>query len=159
MKVEYINPFLESAISVFGTMIECDLKRQPPFLKQGTQPQHEISGIIGLSGHAIGTVVLGLDREVAIQATEVLLQERPDTINDDVRDAIGELTNMIAGGAKAKLEQLELSVSLPNILTGKNHCIEFPQGAPAICIPFACAWGTLAVEVGLVEQVLQPTHS
>lgn len=154
MKVEYINAFLNSTISVFDTMLGCKLNRQDPFLKNGSQPSCEISGIIVLSGKAKGTVVLSLERQVALNATEVMLQERPEEINSDVTDAIGELTNMIAGGAKAKLERFALSVSLPNVVTVKEHRIEFPSKLPPMCIPFDCDWGRVVVEVGLVETPL-----
>ena len=92
--------------------------------------------MIGLSGKAQGTVVLGLSREAALSATEVLLQERPAEINGDVTDAVGELVNIIAGSAKAKLEHLDMSVSLPTVITGKFHCVEFPTKVTPICIPF-----------------------
>ena len=87
MKVEYINPFLTSTIAVFDTMLQCKLVRATPYLKHGAQPQHEVSGVIGLSGRAQGTVVLGLSREAALGAAEVLLQERPAEINGDVWSA------------------------------------------------------------------------
>ena len=151
MKVEHINPFLASTISVFDTMLNCKLERGAPYLKNGTQPQHEVSGVIGLSGKAQGTVVLGLSREAALGATEALLQERPAEINGDVTDAVGELVNIIAGNAKAKLEHLDMSVSLPTVITGKNHCVEFPTKVTPICIPFNSAWGEVTVEVGLRE--------
>ncbi len=151
MKVEYINPFLLSTISVFDTMLNCKLERGVPYLKNGTQPQQVVSGVIGLSGKAQGTVVLGLSREAALSATEVLLQERPAEINADVTDAVGELVNIIAGNAKAKLEHLNMSVSLPTVITGKNHCVEFPTKVTPICIPFTSAWGDVTVEVGLLE--------
>jgi chemotaxis protein CheX len=151
MKVEYINPFLTSTLSVFATMLRCKLERGTPYVKNGAQPQHEVSGVIGLSGKAQGTVVLGLSREAAISATEVLLQERPAEINGDVTDAVGELVNMIAGSAKAELEHLNMSVGLPTVITGKFHCIEFPRKVTPICIPFNCAWGEITVEVGLCE--------
>ncbi len=151
MQVEYINPFVRSVLSVFSTMANCTLTRGQPFIKDSHQPMHEVSGIIGLSGKAKGTVVLSLDREAAMRATEALLGERPSSIDADVTDAIGELTNMIAGNAKAQLERYALSVSLPTVITGKGHCIDFPKDAPAICIPFDCEWGTITVEVGLVE--------
>jgi chemotaxis protein CheX len=151
MKVEYINPFLTSTILVFDSMLHCKLERGTPYLKNGTQPQHEVSGMIGLSGKAQGTVVLGLSREAAISAAEVLLQERPLEINGDVTDAVGELVNIIAGSAKAMLEHLDMKVSLPTVITGKFHCIEFPTKVTPICIPFQCAWGDITVEVGLCE--------
>ena len=64
---------------------------------------------------------------------------------------MGELANIIAGSAKAKLENLKLSVSLPTVITGKGHCIEFPRKVTPICIPFDSEWGPVTVEVGLVE--------
>lgn len=153
MKVEYINPFLVSTISVFETMLGCKLTRGTPFARSGTQPQHEVSGLIGLSGQAQGMVVLGLSREAALGAAEVLLQERPPEVNRDVTDAVGELVNIIAGNAKAKLEHLKLSVSLPTVITGRCHCIDYPSKVTPICIPFTSPWGDISVDVGLSEAV------
>ena len=151
MRVEFINPFLVATISAFDTMLGCTLTRGTPYVKNGGQPEHEVSGVIGLSGKARGTVVLSLSRHAALSATEVLLQERPPEINADVTDAVGELTNIIAGSAKAKLEHLQLSVGLPSVITGKCHCVEFPKKITPICIPFDSEWGLITVEVGLTE--------
>ena len=151
MKVEYINPFLTATIRAFETMLGCKLTRGAPYIKNGNQPQHEVSGVIGLSGKAQGTVVLGLSREAALSAAGILLQERQLEINADVTDAVGELVNIIAGGAKATLEHLSLSVSLPTVITGRFHCIEFPKKVTPICIPFESPWGDMTVEVGLCE--------
>jgi chemotaxis protein CheX len=87
-----------------------------------------------------------------LSATEALLGERPSEINGEVADAVGELTNIVAGNAKAKLEYLNLSVSLPTVVAGKWHTIEFPKSVLPICIPFDCKWGPVAMMVGLVEQ-------
>jgi len=151
MKVEYINPFISATTNVFDTMVGTELHRGVPSLKDGYQPSHEVSAVIGLSGKARGTVVLSVDREVAIQVAAALLQEQPDGLNADVADAMGEMANMIAGQAKAQLEHLCMSLSLPTVVTGKGHCIDFPRNAMRICIPFSCGWGSLALEVALAE--------
>lgn len=151
MRAEYINPFLVSTISAFDTMLNCTLSRGTPYVKNGSQPSHEVSGVIGLSGRAQGTVVVGLGRDAALKVAEILLQETPPEINGDVVDAVGELTNIIAGRAKSQLEHLDLSVSLPSVITGKSHCIQFPTKVTPICIPFESAWGLITVEVGLSE--------
>ena len=44
-----------------------------------------------------------------------------------------------------------MSLSLPTVITGKAHCIEFPTKVTPICIPFSSAWGDITVEVGLCE--------
>ena len=151
MKAEYINPFLMSTISTFDTMLNCKLERGTPYLKTATTPRHEVSGIIGLSGKAMGMVVLGLTGKTALNAAGALLQEPQTELNGDVTDAIGELVNIVAGSAKAKLEHLHMSVSLPTVITGCNHCAEFPRRVTPICIPFSSKWGDLTVEVGLIE--------
>ena len=152
MKVEYINPFITSTISVFDTMLGCKLSRKDPYVKGSPSPEHEISGIIGLSGKAKGTVVLSLSEEAALKAASAMMGEPVEELNADVIDAVGEMTNMIAGGAKAQLEKLEMNLSIPNVITGKGHTVEFPRDATPICIPFECPWGLVTVEFGLVEQ-------
>lgn len=152
VKAEFINPFVTSTVSVFRTMLSCDLDRGELHLKDGRQPNHEISGVIGLSGRAIGTVVVSLSREMAIAATEAMAGERPTTIDADVVDVVGELANMVAGQAKAQLEELEMSISLPTVISGKNHSIEFPTGVTPIGVPFSSGWGDICVDVGLAEK-------
>ena len=151
MKVEYISPFITAVVNVFETMLASELTFSRPFTRDSTQPSREVSGIIRLSGRAKGTVVLSLERETAICVAETLLGERPPGINADVTDAVGELTNMVSGNAKAQLEQLTLSVSLPTVITGKGHCIEFPRNTMPVVIPCRCKWGSVDLLVGLKD--------
>jgi chemotaxis protein CheX len=148
MKVEYINPFIASLNNAFQTMLGCAVHRGPLSLKDGIAPKFEISGIIGLSGMAIGTVVLSLSEAVALKAASVMLMSETTRIDADVVDAVGELTNMVAGRAKADLEEYQLSVSLPSVITGRDHTVRFPSNVTPICVPFDTAWGPLALEVG-----------
>ena len=135
-------------------MASCELTRGKPYLAEGVPAEHEISGVIGLSGKAIGTVVLSLGQPVALHVTAAMLGEAPTEMNGDVIDTIGELTNMIAGSAKSQLEHLDMSVSLPNVVTGRNHRVAFPGDIRPIAIPFESAWGPICVAVGLREQTV-----
>jgi chemotaxis protein CheX len=152
LKAEYINPFVTAAAEVFSTMLQCELTRGKLAIGNGAQPTMDISGVIGLSGRATGTVVLSLDRAVALSATEILLGQKCTSIDGDVIDAVGELTNMVAGRAKAGLEHLAMSLALPTVITGKNHVISFGSATQTLAIPFTCDWGGLVVEVGLVDE-------
>jgi chemotaxis protein CheX len=149
MKAEYINPFVNATIEAFDKMLGCEVRRGALTLKTGRNTAFEISGVIGLSGNAIGTVVLSFSKELALKAAGALLMTEMTEISGDVVDAVGELTNMVAGSAKSKLEELELSISLPNVITGSGHEIRFPSEVTPICIPFDSPWGPLTVEVGL----------
>lgn len=151
MRADYINPFITSLINTFETMLSCTLTRGQLYLKAPDTKLHDVSGIIGLSGQAQGTVVLSLDREVAMRATSTLLMCETTELNSDVVDAVGELTNMVAGSAKAQLTEYKLSISLPGVIKGAGHEVCFPSDVTPICVPFTCEWGELKIEVGLAE--------
>jgi chemotaxis protein CheX len=151
MNVDYINPFVSAAVDVFSTMLDCPLARGKLSLSVNFQPAHEVTGVIGLSGKFNGTVVVSVDKNVAISLTEKMLGQRPVDIDEDVIDAIGEVTNMIAGKAKTDLAHLSMTLALPTVITGKNHTVRFGSNAQTICIPYTCPWGELSVEVGLAE--------
>ena len=86
---------------------------------------------------------------MALEITSSLLGNRCTAIDADVIDAIGELTNMIVGCAKSKLEELNLSISLPTVIAGRNHAVAFPSGVTPLCIPFESTHGPFCLEVGL----------
>ena len=151
MRAEYINPFVSSIVATFDTMLSCSLKRGELKLKRDYNPPHEVSGIIGLSGKAVGTVVVSLSRQVALKAASTMLMTEATELDADVVDAVGEITNMVAGAAKAELEEYQLSISLPNVILGRGHEVRFPSNVQPICLPFECEWGTLALEVGLAQ--------
>lgn len=151
MTVEQLQPFLSATVEVFAQMLGWPLERGQPYLPEGLAPQYEVTGVIGLSGATSGTVALSMPREVAIAVTERLLGERPCALTPQVADAIGELTNMIAGAAKARLEALSLSLGLPTVLTGQATTLSFPSRTMPVAIPFQSPQGPLVVEVGMLS--------
>jgi len=148
MRVEYINPFVRSLRHVLHTMLRCDARRSGIAVKKDNRATHSISGIIGLSGKAVGMVVLSFSEAVALKAASTLLLSEATEINDDVLDAVGELANMVAGGAKAELAEYQMMLSLPSVVTGEGHEIHFPSNVTPIAIAFDTQWGPMTLEVG-----------
>lgn len=60
-------------------------------------------GFIGVSGTLQGSIVVSLDQDVAFAAAESFLGSRPSSINAEVIDMVGELTNMNAGAGKDRI--------------------------------------------------------
>ena len=155
MQVEHINPFISALTNTFQTMLSCEARRGSLAVKQNSKAAHEVSGVIGLSGKAVGTVVVSFSTQVAVKAASTMLMTEATRIDDDVLDAVGELTNMVAGAAKAELEEFQMQVSLPNVITGPGHEVHFPSEITPIEISFDTDWGPLSLEVGLA-QVREP---
>ncbi len=152
IRVEFINPFITAVNKTFETMLGFSLRRSAPVLKQNPHALFPVTGIIGLSGSIAGTVILTLSESVAVKAASVMLMEELTAINADVLDAVGELTNMIAGNAKAQLEEYKLSLSLPNVISGEGTEVRFPETSQPITIPFESDFGSLAIEIGFSER-------
>jgi len=147
--IDYINPVIAGLENAFGTMLGCKVERIGLGLMETNQALHPVSGIIGVSGKGVGTIVLSMERSVAMKAAGVMLMmDDIAEVNNDVLDAVGELTNMVCGDAKAKLAQYQLSISLPNVLCGEGCWLHFPQKASPISIPFKCDWGLIALQIG-----------
>jgi len=149
MRAEHINPFVSSLKNAFQTMLACEARRGELTLKTSHRAEHFVSGVIGLSGLAVGTVVVSLSKEVALKVASTMLDAEASEINDDVLDAVGELANVVAGAAKSQLEEYHMTVSLPSVITGEGHEIHFPSNVRPICIHFHTDWGPLTLEVGL----------
>ena len=152
MKVEHINPFLRATVDVFKQIASIDLQRGELALKNGSAPSHDLSGVISLTGLVGGLVVVSVENRIALKVAEAMLQEPFETVDNDVIDAIGELTNMIAGKAKAGLAQFKMSLGLPTVVTGKNHEVRFPSNVQPIEIPFTSEIGRVVVDVGLTDE-------
>ncbi len=158
MRADYINPFVTAVANTFQTMVGCETRRQALARKTGSSSRHEISGIIGLSGNVVGTVVLNLSRELALHAAATMLMTNATRIDESVLDAVGELTNMIAGAAKGRLDDYQLSISLPTVIIGRDHQIRFPSNVQPHFVPFETDWGPLTLEVGLTA-VAEPAFA
>jgi len=157
MQAEHINPFLRAVSNTFTTMFNCEVRRGAMTLGESGARSYPISGVIGLSGKAVGTVVVNLSEEVALKAASAMLMVELTELDDEVIDAVGEMANMIAGQAKAELEEYELSVSLPSVITGVGHELRFPSDAKPIVVDFDTDFGPLRLEVGL-EPVHEPVN-
>ena len=101
-----------------------------------------------MTGQVNGTAVLSLSRNVAFKVVNVILEKRVSQLNEDVMDAVGELTNIVSGRASADLDTYKTKIGLPSVLIGRTKVAPFPHGLKPICIAFECPGGPLTLEVG-----------
>ena len=149
MDVTYVNPFILSTIETFKTMMKIDVVPQKPELKQEPGPMYDISGIIGLSGNAQGSISLSFPKIVALKTVSAMIGAEIKIVGPEITDGIGEIVNIIAGYAKKNLTQYNLAISLPNVVVGKDHSVTSPSGIATIVVPFISAIGNFAMEVSL----------
>ncbi|MDB5048410.1 MAG: putative Chemotaxis protein CheX [Fibrobacteres bacterium] len=64
------------------------------------------------------------------------LKIHPGKVRAKVKDAIGELANIVAGAAKKDLSRFKIKISLPTVIAGENHSISGSEDASGMVIPF-----------------------
>ncbi|MCD4677648.1 MAG: chemotaxis protein CheX, partial [Desulfobacula sp.] len=74
--------------------------------------------------------------------------ETMDELNNDIADAVGELTNMISGQERRELEEMGkiFKAAIPSVITGRNHSITHYTDGPKIAIPFNTDNGEFTIE-------------
>lgn len=152
MDVRYINPFITSVQEVFKTMLATDIMVSRPVVKSADEAGADVSAVIGLSGDAIGSVVLSFPMLSAAKAASRFSGAEMTASHPDFADALGELANMVAGAAKARLNGLNVSISLPSVIVGREHVVSRLKNVPRLALPCDSPLGRFCVEVSLTVE-------
>ncbi len=151
MKVEYINPFIESVYELFSTMLSAKVQRGDVGVAKGAAGNpRDIMALIGLSGPARGTVALAFPSATALAMVNSLLGTDTRVIDETVSDGIAELVNIVAGSAKAKLTQgggAPIDLSLPTVVRGANWSVDHPSKSVWLEVPFQSDMGDFSLRV------------
>lgn len=149
--VEFINPFLSAVVNVLSTMAQIEPRPGKPYINVKGVATGDVTGIIGISGYSRGTISLTLSKGAILAIVNNMLAESYTEINEDIADGVGELTNMIAGQARAKLSEQGMSfqASTPSVVVGVGHKVTHLTGSPILAIPFETDHGPFVVEVCL----------
>lgn len=155
MEAKYINPFIAAAVNALKTMADLTAERGTPFLKDKFESLADMSGIIGFAGDMKGSVILCFPQDLASKIYQSLTGEAPppDDIHP-VADAVGELANMVAGGAKGPLSEmgLNIQISIPSVVCGKNHMVMNTSTGPCLVIPFVIEGSTFWVQIMMKKE-------
>lgn len=154
MDVRLVNPFIDATRSVLGTMASTNAEAGKPYMKNDQIAQGDVSGVIGLTGKTRGTVSISFTEDCILSIVSNMLGEEMMELNNDIKDAVGEITNMITGQARQKLEEMGMSLkaAIPTVITGKNHTITHITVAPVMAIPFTTDNGKFTIEVCFEDQ-------
>ncbi len=150
MNVEFINPFLSSLVNVLSTMANTTVTPGQPKVKKDEIARGDVSGLIGMVGAQVkGSFSISFEESLALEIMFRMLGERPKTINNDVTDMVGEITNMVTGGAKRILGEkgYEFTMATPVVVSGKGHTITHKCEGPKVLMPFDSEFGKVHIEV------------
>ena len=153
MRVEYINPFVESAFNILREVLNCDIQRGELYLKSTSQPVLGVAAIVGLAGDVEGRVLFDMTKATAIAIASAMNGEELKGLDELAKATITELANMITAQAVTKLHELGFRFDLtpPAIFTGDNMEITDTE-VEALIVPVMLPQGKLEINVAIRER-------
>ena len=150
MNVEFINPFIGALVNVLKTMAQTELQPGKPKKKTDEKASGDVSGLIGMVGPQVkGSLSITFDESLALEIMHRMLGEKPAGIDAEVSDMVGEIANMICGGAKNELSEkgYDFGMATPVVVTGKDHTINHQVDGPKMIMPFNSEFGSAYLEI------------
>lgn len=146
----FITPFIKSVQNVFSTMMQLSVNIGDPKIKTDEAPTYDVSGIIGMSGDVVGSVVLSFTTDTAGALVSLFSGQKLSANDADFADAIGELVNMVSGNAKGQFPgNKKVSISCPTVVVGRNHTVARQKDIPCVVIPCTTDCGEFVIEIAI----------
>jgi chemotaxis protein CheX len=136
---------------VFGTMLGAGIE-----FNEGAKsdPDSGLMALVGITGDWSGAGTLSCSPALGNRAAAVMFMSEPATdstaINDEVLDAVAELTNMVVGNIKNVLEHHigPMAISIPSVIYGRNFHFRSLTGKVIASVAFR--WDSEPMEVKVV---------
>jgi len=151
---EIAKPFIKATQEILNMMAGLEATCGPPYVKKGDAATGDVSAIVGVTGDMRGSIAVSFSREAAQALAEGMLGEAIEDPAQDIQDAVGEVTNMVSGQARAGLAEIGVSVqgSTPTVIMGDGHQIRHISDSPVVAIPFSTPCGVFVVEFCMSEK-------
>lgn len=153
MDEKFMNPFIDATMNVLETMASIKARPGKPYLKKNQVPRGGVSGVIGLTGEVSGTLSVSFSETSILSIVSNMFGEEMKEMNEEIKDAVGEITNIISGQARQKLEESgkSLKAAIPTVIMGKDHTISHVTTYPIMAVEFSTDSGGFVIEVCFEE--------
>lgn len=146
--VDIGNEIIGGCKDVFSTMLMVELEADN-VVEGKTEIKSNITSMIGLGGGLKGLLAVHCPSSVAKKITSGFLGMDVEEIDDDVKDAIGEIANMVAGNLKISFAAIDVNIELaiPTSIVGDSFYVSGIADSTRIVVPFLMDNETFWVEL------------
>lgn len=122
---DVVEKIVDATKDIFNTMVMIDLIPGEPFYKGEQQIRTDVMSLVSFTGEYNGTIAVFCPSNIALKIATNMLGMEANKLDDDVKDAVGEVTNMIAGNVKTSLTESlgDMSLTIPLVITGDGLSI------------------------------------
>ncbi|QTA81694.1 Chemotaxis phosphatase CheX-like domain-containing protein [Desulfonema limicola] len=137
--VKLIDPFINATLNVLKTMAFTKAHTDGPYMKNEKRAKGDVSGVIGITGDYNGSLSVSFPEKSILTIVSNMFGEEMTEVDDEIRDAVGEITNMVSGQARQELDVIGISLesAIPTVISGKDHTIKHITSYPVVALTFA----------------------
>jgi len=115
------------ATDIWSSMLGIDLQPGSADVAE-LSGERTLTGCVQITGGWAGAVTIRCATAAAARFAAVMFGCEPETLSDEeVRDALGELTNMLAGSVKGMFPE-ECQLGIPAVADGLDYMLFVPKG-------------------------------
>jgi len=149
MKVDYLNPFLNSIVQIIQSQLyEAPVRGKVYLRTKYPYRVSQVAIIVGITGAVQGQVVLSMTRKAALAAAaRMMMEDSLDALDEYAQSALSEMANMITANATIALADAGFSCDItpPSLIVGDDIEIS-PRGSiKTITIPLTLSVGGIEV--------------
>lgn len=154
MRVEYINPFVETAFNILQEVLGGEVRRGDLYLKSTSMPVMGVAALVGLAGDVEGRVLFDMTMETAMNIASTMNGEKLTEFDALAKATVTELANLITAQAVTKLHDLGFRFDLtpPALFTGDKMEISDHE-VEALIVPMITEQGKVEVNVAIREHI------
>lgn len=145
------NSISQATQEIFQTMLMMEASPGEALTERSNCFENSVTAIVGMAGLNKGMLAIHIPEPTALVITSSFLMMEVTEVDDDVKDAIGELANMVAGSIKSDLTEQgqEFKLSIPSVICGAEYEIDCLTDSEGVCMPFSIEGGSFLVEFHL----------
>lgn len=134
---------------VFSTMLMLEISGTDVSETGRSAIQSNLTSMIGLGGGVRGMLAVHCPAAVAKGITGAFLGMEIEELDADVKDAIGEIANMVAGNLKIAYGQagVDVELAIPTTIVGESFRVSGFTGASRHYVAFQLDSGSFWVEL------------
>lgn len=156
---EYLRPFIKNTCHVLKTMAAIEVAFKKVYFSNTIRIFGDISGIMGLSGDAEGTLVVTFYWDLARMIIAKMMGTEEDAIDAElIHDGVSEIINMISGSTKKEFvgTPYHFEISLPSVVVGPGHQIGYLQNTSVAVLIFQAGSQSFALHVCIKPKATMP---
>lgn len=148
MDVTIVNSFIDAVLNTLETSASTKAERGNPTVMKNAVAPGPVTGILYVSGDTNAVVSITFSKSGILAIVSRLFGETMDELNDDIKDAVGEISNMISGQVANTLAQSggKHHVGLKTVILEENHTIPHTGHMKPIALPFRTEDGEFTLE-------------